>query len=176
MIKPLEIFLKKYDKVIELVREGLENYKPLPVRRVWIEKPGKKEKRPLGIPTIVDRIIQECVRTVIEPIMEAQFIKHSYGFRPMRSAHQAMERLNNVLHTTGHHWVVEGDISKFFDNVNHRVLIKKLHNLGIHDKRVLMIIKSMLEAGIMGELDKNNIGTPQGGIISFVSQCISRLV
>ncbi|MGH1262812.1 group II intron reverse transcriptase/maturase [Bacillus cereus] len=161
-----DILEKEYDTVIELVREGLENYKPLPVRRVWIEKPGKKEKRPLGIPTIVDRIIQECVRTVIEPIMEAQFIKHSYGFRPMRSAHQAMERLNNVLHTTGHHWVVEGDISKFFDNVNHRVLIKKLHNLGIHDKRVLMIIKSMLEAGIMGELDKNNIGTPQGGIIS----------
>ncbi|MED2766048.1 group II intron reverse transcriptase/maturase [Bacillus thuringiensis] len=161
-----DILEKDYFTVIRMVHEGLNNYQPLPVRRVWIDKPGKKEKRPLGIPAVVDRVIQECVRTVIEPILEAQFFEHSYGFRPMRGAHQAMERLNFLLHNTGNHWVVEGDISKFFDNVNHRILIKRLHNMGIHDKRVLMIIKAMLEAGIIGELSRNELGTPQGGIIS----------
>lgn len=161
-----DILQDSYDKVIDMVKESLMDYKPKEVRRVWIDKPGKKEKRPLGIPTLVDRIVQESVRIVIEPILEAQFFEHSYGFRPMRDAHMALKRVTTVIHHTKYHWIVEGDISKFFDNVNHRILINKLWGLGIQDKRVLMIIKAMLKAGIMEETKVNEIGTPQGGIIS----------
>ncbi|WP_240420313.1 group II intron reverse transcriptase/maturase [Paenibacillus periandrae] len=160
------ILEKEYLSVIERVQMSFKNYKALPVRRVLIPKPGKTEKRPLGIPTIIDRIVQECVRLVIEPILEAQFFKHSYGFRPMRDAHMALERVKDVVYKTGFHWIVEGDISKFFDNVNHNILLKRLWHMGIHDRRVLMIIKAMLKAGIMNESDTNVLGTPQGGIIS----------
>lgn len=121
------------------------------MRRVWIPKPGKQEKRPLGIPSVVDRIVQEFIRLVIEPICEAKFFEHSYGFRPMRSTQQALERLCDVVHNTGYHWIIEGDISKFFDKVNHKILLNKLWNIGILDKRLLMVIKQMLKAGIMNE-------------------------
>ncbi len=161
-----DILQKDYVEIISKVQKSLYNYHPQAVRRKWIPKPGKTEKRPLGIPTIHDRVIQECVRIVIEPIMEAQFFKHSYGFRPWRDAHMALERIKDQVNRVGYYWVVEGDISKFFDNVNHTVLIKKLWNMGIKDRRVLMVIKAMLQAGIMGEISQSTIGTPQGGIIS----------
>lgn len=161
-----DILQQDYTQIVAKVQRSFQNYRPLSVRRKWIPKPGKSEKRPLGIPAIMDRIIQECVRIVLEPIMEAQFFKHSYGFRPWRDAHMALERVKDQVSRVGYYWIVEGDISKFFDNVNHTILIKKLWHMGVRDQRVLMIIKAMLKAGIMGEISENPLGTPQGGIIS----------
>lgn len=163
----IDDYLKKgFDEVIEIVKAKLYDYHPKMVRRVWIPKPGKTEKRPLGIPTIVDRIIQECVRNVIEPMAEAQFFEHSYGFRPMRSADMAVARIKHINFHAKCYWVVEGDIKGFFDNIDHNVMIRSLWNLGIRDKRVLSIIKQMLRAGVMDECSVSDLGTPQGGIIS----------
>jgi RNA-directed DNA polymerase len=157
---------QNYTQTMEDIRKYASHYKPNPVRRVWIPKTGKTELRPLGIPTIIDRIFQECIRLVIEPIMEAQFFAHSYGFRPMRNAHHALERLKDLVHKTGYHWIIEGDISKFFDTVNHRRLLQRLWEMGIRDRRLLQIMKMMLETGIMEETSVNELGTMQGGILS----------
>ena len=156
----------KYDEVIELVRKKLYDYHPDKVRRVWIPKPGKSEKRPLGIPTISDRIVQECVRRILEPIAEGQFFEHSYGFRPMRSADMAVARIKAINFTAKCYWVVEGDIKGFFDNIDHNVMIESMWQIGIRDKRILSIIKQMLKAGVMDECETSELGTPQGGIIS----------
>ncbi len=149
-----------------MVRTALDDYKPYLLRRVWIPKPGKAEQRPLGIPAMIDRIVQETLRIIIEPIMEAQFFKHSYGFRPMRDAHMALERTTDICHKTGYHWIIEGDIKGYFDNINHTKLIKQLWHMGIQDRRILMIIKKMLKAGVLDEIVATKLGTPQGGIIS----------
>ena len=157
---------KSYKWVINDIRAAFEKYEPQKVRRKYIDKPGKKEKRPLGIPTIRDRIVQECMRIVMEPIMEAQFFEHSYGFRPMRDTAMALERLNFITFHTGYYWFVEGDISKCFDHIDHATLLRRLYHMGIKDRRVLQIIKQMLKAGVLDECEVNKEGTMQGGIIS----------
>lgn len=161
-----DILTKNYDKVIQNIKHLFDNYDPDMVRRVYIPKKGKSGKRPLGIPTVADRIVQECIRITIEPIFEAQFFQHSYGFRPMRDTKHAIERIVYIMNRIGYKWVVEGDIKGFFDNVNHTILIKQMWHMGIKDRRLLMIIKAMLKAGIMDEVKDNPQGTPQGGIIS----------
>ncbi|MCL6576223.1 group II intron reverse transcriptase/maturase [Kyrpidia sp.] len=161
-----EVLENQYPEIIRLVREMLDDYRPALLRRVWIPKPGKDEMRPLGIPAIADRVVQEVLRMIIEPIVEAQFFKHSYGFRPMRDAHMALERVTSICFNTGYHWVIEGDIKGCFDNINHTRLIKQLWHMGVRDRRVLMIIKKMLKAGVMNEIETTEAGTPQGGIIS----------
>ncbi len=155
-----------YDDVIMMIRKKLYDYHPDAVKRVYIPKPGKTENRPLGIPTISDRIIQQCVKNIIEPIAEGQFFEHSYGFRPMRSADMVIDRIKRLCHIAKCHWVVEGDIKGFFDNIDHNVMIKSLWEIGIRDKRVLAIIKQMLKAGVMNECHVSDMGTPQGGVIS----------
>ena len=154
------------DWVINDIQSAFRHYEPRFVRRKYIDKPGKKEKRPLGIPTIRDRIVQECMRIVLEPIMEGQFYEHSYGFRPMRDTKMALERITGTVHQNGYFWIVEGDISKCFDRIDHNILLKHLYHMGVKDKRVLLIVKAMLKAGIMGECEINEEGTPQGGILS----------
>ncbi len=112
--------LSENDLVNEL-RTKLRNYHPKKVRREWIEKENGKW-RPLGIPCILDRIIQQSFKQVLEPIVESQFFKHSYGFRPLRSAHHAMARIQYLINQAQFHFVVDVDIKSFFDNVNHSLL------------------------------------------------------
>lgn len=162
------------DEVVEKVRYILagskHGYRPKPVRRKDIPKPYDSTKtRPLGIPCIWDRLIQQCIKQVMEPICEAKFYNDSYGFRPNRSVEHAIARTYLLLNHSHMHYVIEFDIKGFFDNVNHSKLIRQIWSLGIRDKHLLSKIKRILTAPIKmpdGKIIYPEKGTPQGGIIS----------
>lgn len=162
------------EEVIERVREILSGskhgYRPKPVRRKEIPKPYDPTKtRPLGIPCIWDRLIQQCIKQVMEPICEAKFSPNSYGFRPNRSVENAIAAFEFRLYKGHLNYVIEFDVKGFFDNVNHSKLIKQIWSLGIRDKNLLYIIKRILKAPIKmpdETITYPDKGTPQGGIIS----------
>jgi len=154
------------EKFIKYHQDKFRNYHPKSVRRVEIPKTWQPEKfRPLGIPCMDDRIIQQCILQVMQPICEAKFHKHSYGFRPNRAASHAIARAMYLMNRNRLHYVVDIDIKSFFDMVQHGKLLKQLWTLGIKDKNLLSVIGKILKSEIEGQ-GTPTCGTPQGGIIS----------
>lgn len=156
------------EQFVGFVRNKLRDYKPKAVRRVEIPKPNGKI-RPLGIPAIWDRIVQQCILQILEPIVEAKFSGRSHGFRPNRSVENAMAQSYRLMQNSKMSYVIDIDIKGFFDNVSHAKLLKQMWAMGIQDKNLLTIISKMLKAKIKlpdGQIIENEKGTPQGGVLS----------
>ncbi len=150
-----------------IVRMKAKRYKPKPVRRVYIQKAGKKEKRSLGIPSVEDKLVQIMTKKILEAIFEQDFLNCSYGFRPKKNCHDAINRLDKIVMTKPINYIVEVDIRKFFDTVNHDWLLRCIKER-VKDPNMLWLIRKILKAGVVedGRYTTSKEGTPQGGNLS----------
>jgi RNA-directed DNA polymerase len=164
----IDRFESEQDRYLTILQQRLADgvYRPMPVRRVEIDKPGSTQKRPLGIPTVMDRVCQQALRLVLEPIFEPTFSENSFGFRPERSAHMAMRRIWGQLQAGGR-WIVDADIADFFGTISHDRLVALVAER-VADGKVLRLIRQILTAGVLrdGIYESTVAGTPQGGVIS----------
>jgi RNA-directed DNA polymerase len=163
-----QIQVRKDQTIAKLEQELRANqYQAQAVKRVWIPKAGSKEKRPLGVPTVRDRIVQGALLHVIEPIFERDFAPQSYGFRPGKGCKDALRRVDELL-KNGYHWIVDADLKSYFDTIPQAGLMQRIKGK-IADGRVLKLIEQMLQAGVMDSLkgwQPTEQGTPQGAVIS----------
>ena len=163
-----QIEIHKDQTIAKLEQElRASQYQPQAVKRVWIPKPGSKEKRPLGVPTLRDRIVQGPLLHVMEPIFERDFAPQSYGFRPGKGCKDALRRVDELL-KSGYHWVVDADLKSYFDSIPQEGLLERIR-AKIADGRVLKLVAQMLEAGVMDSVkgwQPTEQGTPQGAVVS----------
>ncbi len=165
----IDIFEKRLEKELSTCHKKLKQgtYKPREIRRAFIEKPGSKEKRPLGIPCVRDRVVQMGLRHAIEPIFEIGFGEHSYGFRPNRGCKDALRRVDRLVRTEGRRWILDADIRSYFETINHDKLMEMISEK-IADGRILKLIGSFLTQPVMEALKAwtPEEGCPQGSVIS----------
>ena len=164
-----EVYLKESPQRLPRLQEELKkgSYQPKPVKRVWIEKPGSKELRPLGIPTVEDRVVQTAMCHVLEPIFEHIFAEQSYGFRPGRGAKDALRRVDHLL-KAGNDWVVDADLKGYFDSIPQDKMMERVEEQ-VADGAVLELIERLLRQGVMEsgkDWQPTEQGTPQGAVLS----------
>jgi RNA-directed DNA polymerase len=164
----VEEFERHLEANLEKLSQGLKDgsYCPQAIRRVWIPKPGSKEKRPLGIPTVRDRVVQAALRAVLEPIFERDFAAQSYGFRPNRGCKDALRRVDGLL-KAGYNWIVDADLKSYFDSIPHSALVDRVREK-VTDGRVIRLLKAFLTQKVMETVAgwAPEEGTPQGAVVS----------
>jgi len=161
-------FAERAEVNVQRLHEELRSgrYQPQDIQRHWIPKPGSTEQRPLGIPTVRDRVVQTALRNVLEPIFERDFAEHSYGFRPRRGCKDALRQVQGLLQN-GYSYVVDADLKSYFDTIPHDRLLARIREK-VADGRVLALLEAFLQAGVMDGLDRwtPEQGSPQGAVIS----------